>query len=135
MKIDTFLQTGWPFFPEIVSNASRISDLSYSVDIRQSLQILFTTLPGERLAHPLYGCDLMQFMFKPINNSLLSDMENTVRTAIELYETRINLIFIDIRRSLTSDNRIDIEIFYEISATSSRFNMTIPFYIMEGTIN
>lgn len=135
MKIDTFLQTGWPFFPQIVSNASRISDLSFSEDVRQSLQILFTTLPGERLAHPLYGCDLMQFMFKPINNSLISDMENTVRTAIELYETRINLILIDIRKHQDVDNRIDIEIFYELSATNSRFNMTIPFYIMEGVVN
>lgn len=132
---DAFLHTGWPFFPQIVSNASRIGDLDYSNDIRQSLHILFTTLPGERLAHPLYGCDLLQFMFKPINNSLISDMENTIRTAIELYETRISLIMIDIRRNQNTDNRLDIELFYEMSATSSRFNMTIPFYIMEGVVN
>ena len=135
MKNDTFLQTGWAFFPQIVSNASSINDLSYSEDVRQSLKILFTTLPGERLAHPLYGCDLIQFMFKPINNSLISDMENTVRTAIELYETRIKLILIDIRKREDVDNRIDIEILYELSTTNSRFNMTIPFYIMEGVVN
>lgn len=135
MKTDTYFQTGWPFFPQIVSNASRIEDLTFSNDIRQSLKILFTTLPGERIAHPLYGCDLLQFMFKPINNSLLSEMENTIRTAIELYETRINLVLIDIQQHKDVDNRIDIEVFYELSTTNSRFNMTIPFYIMEGVIN
>lgn len=134
MRFDSFLQTGWSFFPQIVDDARRISDLTYPNDIRQSLQILFTTLPGERIAHPLYGCDLLQFVFKPINNSLITDMRTTIETAIELYETRIDLILVDIRVNAEVNHRIDIEIIYELSLTNSRFNMTIPFYIMENGI-
>ena len=132
MKFDTFYQTGWTFFPQIVKNGSDINDLTYSRDIVESLRILFTTLPGERIAHPLYGCDLIQYMFKPINNSLISSIRNTVQTAIELYETRIIILEIDIKVNEDVDHRLDIEIIYLLSTTSSRYNMTIPFYIMEG---
>lgn len=132
MKFDTFYQTGWTFFPQIVKNGSDINDLTYSRDIVESLRILFTTLPGERIAHPSYGCDLIQYMFKPINNSLISSMRNTVQTAIDLYETRIIILEIDIKVNEEVDHRLDIEIIYLLSTTSSRYNMTIPFYIMEG---
>ena len=132
MKQNTFFQTGWPFLPEIVDDGSRLSDLSYHKDIVESLTILFTTLPGERIGHPLYGCDLMQFMFKPINNSLITNMTNTITTAITLYESRIKIINLVIKVNDETWHRIDIDLFYEISRTSSRYNMTIPFYIMEG---
>lgn len=134
MKFDSIFQTGWAFFPQIVDNASRINDVTLREDISESLHILFTTLPGERIAHPLYGCDLLQFVFKPINNSLITDMKNTIETAIQLYETRIVLIAIDIKVNENVNHRIDIEIIYELSKTNSRYNMTIPFYIMDQGI-
>lgn len=132
MEQINFLKTGWPFLPVIGENGARMNDLTYDMDIYESLKILFSTLPGERIAHPLYGCDLLQFMFKPINNSLLSQMDNTIVTAITLYETRINIIDLVIQVNGDQYNRIDIELIYQISTTSSRYNMTIPFYIMEG---
>ena len=135
MKFDSIFQTGWAFFPQIIDNASKINDLTLSEDIPQSLMILFTTLPGERMAHPLFGCDLMQFVFKPINNSLITDMRNTVETAIQLYETRIVLLDVAIQVNEEVNHRIDIDILYEVSSTNSRYNMTIPFYIMEQGIN
>lgn len=135
MKFDSFFQTGWAFFPQIVDDATRINDLSLRDDIRESLQVLFTTLPGERIAHPLYGCDLLQFVFKPINNSLITDLRNTIETAIQLYETRIILIEVNIVVNEEINHRIDIDIVYELNKTNSRFNMTIPFYIMDQGIN
>jgi len=131
MEKDTFLKTGWSFLPRVVNDGQKISDLQYSDDIWESLKILFTTLPGERIAHPLYGCDLMQFTFRPINNSLISDMHDTILTAITLYETRITIINIEIIANANILHRLDINIEYILSSTSSRFNITIPFYTME----
>lgn len=135
MNFDSIFQTGWAFFPEIIDDARRINAITLREDIRESLQILFTTLPGERLAHPLYGCDLLQFVFKPINNSLITDMRNTIETAIQLYETRILLIEVDIRVNKEINHRIDIDIIYELNKTNSRFNMTIPFFLMDQGVN
>jgi len=132
MEHATYLKTGWPFLPNIGENGAKMTDITYLTDIQESLIILFSTLPGERVGHPLYGCDLLQYMFKPINNSLLSEMDNTITTAITLYETRINIIDLVIQVNNVNYNQIDIELIYQISTTSSRYNMTIPFYIMEG---
>ncbi|MBL4706956.1 MAG: GPW/gp25 family protein [Flavobacteriales bacterium] len=131
MGTNVFLKTGWSFLPRIVSDGERICQLEYHEDIWESLQILFTTLPGERLAHPLYGCDLMQYTFRPINNSLISEMHNTILTAITLYETRIEVIDIDIAKHSSELHRLDITIGYLLRSTSSRYNYTIPFYTME----
>jgi phage baseplate assembly protein W len=132
MKKNGFLQTGWNFFPEIINDGARIQDLSYDEDIYQSLRILFTTLPGQRIGQQLYGCDLMQYVFKGINNSLISNMENTIRTAITLYEPRIKLIKLDINVNTNIPHRVDINLIYILSRTNSRYNITIPFYTMEG---
>jgi phage baseplate assembly protein W len=131
MANSIFSKTGWPFLPRIVNDGQRLSDLSYTKDIRESLDILFTTLPGERLAHPLYGCDLLQFMFRPINNGLLSSMKNVIQTAITLYETRVEVLRIEITPNPTILHQLDIVIDYKLVSTSSRFNVTIPFYTME----
>jgi len=132
MQENTIFKTGWPFLPEIVANGSRLETITYYEDIVESLRILFTTLPGERIGHPLYGCDLLQFMFKPINNSLLTNMNNTITTAITLYESRIEIIDLAIKVNDEVRHQIDIDLYYGLSKTSSRYNLTIPFYIMEG---
>jgi phage baseplate assembly protein W len=132
MSKDAFLQTGWPFVPVVKGNGDSIENLSYNQDISESLQILFTTLPGERIAHPLYGCDLMRFMFRPINNSLLTDMEHTIRTAIILYESRIEIVELFVTAHGRIAHRLDIYVSYILTKTNSRFNMTIPFYTMEA---
>ncbi len=131
MDSGTFLQVGWPFFPVITDKGGSIEDLTYDQDIIESLGILFTTLPGERLAHPLYGCDLMRYMFKPINNSLLTDMENSIKTAIVLYEPRIEIVELTVSPHGEIAHQLDIYLSYILSKTNSRFNMTIPFYTME----
>jgi phage baseplate assembly protein W len=131
MKNSVFTKTGWPFFPRIVNNGERLQDLTYSSDIHESLDILFTTLPGERIAHPLYGCDLMQYMFRPINNALISEMTNTISNAIVLFEPRIKLLDVVITPNEEILYQLDISIAYMLLETSSRYNITIPFFTME----
>jgi hypothetical protein len=128
----TYTKTGWPFMPVIEKDGTLMEPITYNQDIRESLEILFTTLPGERIGHPLYGCDLIQYMFQPINNSLLTNMDNTITTAITLYEPRITIEDLIIQVNDEVWHQIDIELIYSVSQTSSRYNMTIPFYIMEG---
>ncbi|BDD04516.1 GPW/gp25 family protein [Aureibacter tunicatorum] len=127
-----YARSGWPFLPTFQNQGSQISDLSYKKDIEESLLILFTTLPGERIAHPLYGCDLWQYMFKPINNSLITSMQNTIEQSIILFEPRINLLEVKVSADSLEPYILRIELAYSLRTESSRFNLTLPFYIMEG---
>jgi|688.fasta_scaffold12984_3 phage baseplate assembly protein W len=68
------------------------SDLKASFDlgaIRNSLQNLFNTLPGQRFLFPDYGLDLYQFLFLPITPQTGQAIGERMLRAIERYETRI----------------------------------------------
>lgn len=70
----------------------RNTDIKSSYDlaaIKNSLQNLFNTLPGQRFLFPEYGLDFYQFLFSPItelNGQILAD--KTLRS-IKLYEPRV----------------------------------------------
>lgn len=70
------------------------SDLKASFDfaaIRNSLQNLFNTLPGQRFLFPDYGLDLHQFLFLPITPNVGKSIGERMLRAIEKYETRVSV--------------------------------------------
>ena len=102
-------------------------------DIQESLHILLSTRPGERLLQPDYGCNLDQMLFEPLTISLLSLMQDVVKTAIFRHEPRI---FVDVVRIEAADQlegQVLIHVDYTIRSNNSRFNFVFPFYIQEGT--
>ena len=101
-------------------------------DINRSLQILLTTMIGERVMQPRYGCDLHQFVFEPINTSMITYMREIIRDAILYFEPRIKLLKLHLE-PFENEGRIDITLEYEIKGTNSRFNYVYPFYLEEGT--
>lgn len=129
---NTFLGKGWSFPPTFMKGSRSVVMTSGEEDINRSLQILFTTLKGERVMRPEYGCDLSQFQFEPIDTTMLNYMREVVRDAILLYEPRIRLVGLSLEPR-PGEGRIDITVEYEIKRTNSRFNYVFPFYREEGT--
>ena len=82
-----FLGTGWEFPPAFVpvEEKSTVAMVSGRIDIEQSLGILLSTLPGERIMQPRYGCDLTPILFEPLTTSLITDIcdRNDGTTAFE----------------------------------------------------
>jgi len=128
----SFLGTGWSFPPEFSSEKGGVRMTSDADDINRSLHILLTTMIGERVMQPRYGCDLHQFIFEPINTSMLTYMREVIRDAILYFEPRIKLIHLHLE-PFENEGRIDITLEYEIKGTNSRFNFVYPFYQEEGT--
>lgn len=81
---------------------------------------------------PLYGCDLSQFLFEPIDTSMLSLMKEIVNDAILYFEPRIRLLDLYLE-PFETEGKIEITIEYKIKGTNSRFNYVYPFYLNEGT--
>ncbi|MCW9708162.1 GPW/gp25 family protein [Fodinibius salsisoli] len=132
MAEKNFLGTGWSFPPTFNRGKGGVQMTSDAEDINRSLQILFTTMIGERVMQPRYGCDLQQFLFEPIDTSMKSYMREIIRDAILYFEPRIRLLQLYLE-PIETEGRIDITIEYEIKGTNSRFNFVYPFYIEEGT--
>ena len=62
-KDNSFLGTGWAFPPTFNRQTRQAEMISAEADILQSLHIILSTQPGERLMHSDFGCELSQFSF------------------------------------------------------------------------
>jgi uncharacterized protein len=131
-KQPSFLGTGWAFPPAFSTVNYEAVTVSDNDDICQSLQILFDTSVGERVMLPEYGCNLRDYLFAPLNVSLLSFLEDLIRQAIIQFEPRLKLLEL----ILTPDEfegRLFITVVGLVRSTNTRFNQVYPFYLQEGT--
>ena len=60
--------------------------------VRQSLLMLISTRPGERVMRPEYGCDLHRLLFAPNDATTAGLAMHYVRRAIEQFETRVEIL-------------------------------------------
>lgn len=133
MSIDkAFLGTGWGFPPEFDKGSRGVCMVSEEEDIRESLRILFSTLPGERVMHPTYGCNLKSAVFENINQSVFTEIKDMLERAILFFEPRILLDSIDLDTGDILEGRVKIQLQYTVRKTNSRINMVYPFYFREG---
>ena len=102
-------------------------------DIRSSLEILLSTVQGERILQPTYGCDLTPLLFEPLTTSLRTEMVDKIRNAILYFEPRIDVEKIELKDDQILEGIVLITIDYVIRSTNSRNNFVFPFYRAEGT--
>lgn len=130
LDVDAFLGRGWNFPPSLSDDGVKM--VAYEEDIRQSLHILFSTSPGERVNRYDYGCPLRRYAFEPMNTETTMRMRNEIARAITLFEPRISLEDVSFEEQ-AEEGILLIRISYTILRTNSRSNMVYPFYLNEGT--
>ena len=130
---ETFLGVGWGFPPTFSLRGKSAVMVSAEEDIRQSLHILMTTTPGERVMQPNYGCDLRHLVFEVINQSTATDIKDTIERAVRLYEARVTLEDVSIDTSDWIDGVLKVRLVYTIIQTNTRNNLVFPLYLLEGT--
>lgn len=134
MKINTdFLGIGWSFPPEFNITEGNVAMTPDVEDINNSLIILLSTRPGERVMFPNYGCDLQEMLFKPLDLTLTTQMKGIIERAILYHEPRINILSIEIDTTQELEGEVLIHIDYEVRNTNTRSNIVFPFYKSEAT--
>jgi hypothetical protein len=130
-----FLGRGWSFPPEFVKagSAAAVQMLEEEADVASSLEILLSTLPGERVLQPLYGCNLQELVFEALDTRMKTLMSDKIESAILYYESRVKLESVVLDDTREIEGVILIAITYSVKTTNSRFNFVYPYYIREGT--
>lgn len=129
----SFLGVGWSFPPSFGLGGADLATVKGAEDIHQSLEILFGTLPGERILREDYGCDLREFQFEEMDRTLINRLTTQISEAILYHEPRIILDDLEISESGSRDGLLLISLQYTITATNSRYNMVYPFHILESS--
>lgn len=133
MAAKSFLGTGWAFPPAFLENLATVQMVSDDEDIEQSLHILLSTYPGERITNLEYGCDLRSIIYEPFNSATNARIKDIVSLAILLFEPRVKLNEIKIDGRHERDGLLLINLFYTVVKTNIRYNIVYPFYKIEGT--
>lgn len=130
MRTDAFLGRGWSFPP--VLNEHGIQMSAYEKDIAESLHLLLSTSPGERINRYDYGCPLHRYVFEPLTERLTLRMRNDIVRAITMFEPRVILEDVSFEEQL-KENVLLIQLTYTVIRTNNRNNIVYPFYFNEGT--
>lgn len=131
-EFNSYLGTGW-HFPPVFRKQTGVELVSAEEDIRQSLHILFSTSPGERVFRFDYGCNIRQWIFEGMDLSVKTLMIDTIKQAILYFEPRISVENVDVEIKDETEGVLWIHVDYMIHQTNNRSNIVYPFYFKEGT--
>ena len=125
---------GWKFPPSFDPVSNRAVMVTGEQDILESLQVLFGTQVGERVLELDYGTDLSSLLFERLPLTEKAVLENSVRQAILIYESRIVLHELKIDDSDITNGVLRIFLDITFEPTNNRRNIVFPFFIEEGTL-
>lgn len=96
----------------LCNSSGRLELVSGAALVRQSLLVLLSTLPGERVMRPDYGCELLTLAFSQNDDTTAGLAVHYVRRAIERFEPRARILAITTSRRPDTPYRLDITCSY-----------------------
>jgi phage baseplate assembly protein W len=85
--------------------------------IRQAILMLLSTTPGERVMRPTYGCHLRRLVFSPNDDTTAGLAIHYVRTALDTWEPRIDILSLDAHRHPDAAEILEIVLEYRVRET------------------
>jgi uncharacterized protein len=150
-SIDSFLGRGWSF--PLTLDSGEAALVADEDDIRQAIQIILATAPGERVMRPDFGSGLKALVFEPLNTTTIELVKTRVSEALAQWEPRIMVldvnvalgpdvgtVYFDVMSSQAAPPssrpgpaaQLLITIVYQIRASNTADNIVYPFYLLEG---
>lgn len=127
-----FLGSGLAF-PPAADSRGAMAMVSYDDDIRQSIQVILATNPGERVMRPDFGAGLRDFVFEPADLSTCNRIQTRVLEALIDFEPRISVQSVTVPPpAQPAVNMLSINISYVVRSTNTVANLVYPFYLQEG---
>lgn len=123
-----FLGTGWAF-PIALDDDGQLRMSGGEEAVRQSIWMILSTSPGERLMRPDFGCGLHDLVFGVNSAGTANAAAGAVREALAIWEPRIDVLDVFAAPDPADPNLLQIEINYQVRSTNSRFNLVYPFYL------
>ena len=120
---------GWAFPPRIGPQGTILLTHDRN-ELEQSIFIILTTTPAQRVMRPTFGSRLQELVFAPNNSQTAAQAVRHVEEALGMWEPRIRVIKVDAYPDSKKANQLIIEIEYEIKATHDKRSLVYPFYLI-----
>jgi uncharacterized protein len=127
-----FLGSGLAF-PPLPDSRGALAMVSHEEDVRQSIQIILATNPGERVMRPEFGAGLRDFVFEPADLSTMHRLQKRVYESLIDWEPRISVEKVEVTLDPSTKSTLYINIRYLVRGTNTVANLVYPFYLQEGS--
>lgn len=131
MEASDFLGAGWAF-PVGIDTRGRIALAHGERDVEEAIRIILLTPKGQRVMRPEFGCQIHELMFAPNDATTAGLAEYYVRESLAMWEPRIEVDSVAVTSDLIEQERLLIDIRYQIKATHDRRSLVFPFYRIPG---
>ena len=128
-----YLGRGWSFPLQLESDIGQFTSVQYAKDIEQAIYIILSTAKGERVMRPDFGCGIHELVFDVINTGLITQIKESVESALTEYEARIEVLKVDVNGVDVQNGRLEVRLDYRIHNTNQTGNYVYPFYFREAS--
>ena len=126
MRRDDFIGSGWAF-PAAINRTGSVRLVSGPEELDAAIRMILSTVPGERVMRPDFGCAMWEMLFAPLTAGTLGLIEQSVREALERWEPRIRLETV-LATAEQGTGTVHITIGYRVRSTNDVRNLVFPFY-------
>jgi uncharacterized protein len=106
--------------------AGRIDMVEDEDAVHQSILMLLATSPGERVMRPEYGCLLRRVIFSPNDDTTAGLAIHYVRSALERWEPRVDVLRVDARVDADDPGRLEVVLDYRVKTTQAVQTLRVP---------
>lgn len=104
-------------FPFQVDRRGRTAESGYDDHVREMIEQLLFTSPGERVMRPDYGCGLLDLVFSPNSPELASALTLSVQAALQRWLG--DVIEIHALAVTSTDSTVQVDLSYLIRPTGT----------------
>jgi uncharacterized protein len=116
-----------------VSAQGRLAMVDGTEALRQSILLLLSTRPGERVMRPAYGCHLHRLVFSPNDDTTAGLAMHYVRSAVAQFEPRAEIVSVDATCDTHRSEVLAIALTYRERGTARREELRISFDLQGNT--
>jgi phage baseplate assembly protein W len=116
-------------FPLQISQQGGIALASGLNDIEQAIRIILSTVPGERVMRPAFGCRIHELIFAPNNATTHGLVAYYIEKALEQWEPRIEVQDVTVLMDPAQDGVLLVTIDYRPKDAHDERSIVYPFYL------
>jgi phage baseplate assembly protein W len=114
-------------FPPRVGADGRVAFSEGDTNIRESIEIVLRTAPGERLRMPDFGAGLERFLFEPNTTATRKQIQDRIARALRDWEPRVSVQEITVTEDPGDRQAAIATVIYRLVATqlTERVSLTV----------
>lgn len=113
--VDPGIQIAYPFQ---IDGRGRVAEVAEAQHVRQMIEQVLFTVPGERVNRPDFGCGLQQLVFDPNSDELAATTEFLVQGSLQQWlGDRIEVDIVQVNNDRADEGILSITIRYILLRT------------------